>query len=43
MMRQKNILEYLEATVARYPDKTAFSNGKEDLSFAELYAKAARV
>ena len=40
MMRQKNILEYLEATVARYPDKTAFSNGKEDLSFAELYAKA---
>ena len=40
MMRQKNILEYLEDTVKRYPSKTAFSNGKEDLSFAELYAKA---
>ena len=39
-MRQKNILQYLEATVKKYPDKTAFSNGKEDLSFGELYTKA---
>ena len=39
-MRQKNILQYLEATVKKYPNKTAFSNGKEDMSFSELYTKA---
>ena len=39
-MRQTNILQYLEATVKKYPDKTAFSNGKEDMSFSELYARA---
>jgi hypothetical protein len=39
-MRQKNILEYLEATVKKYPGKVAFSTGKEDMSFSELYSKA---
>ena len=33
---QKNILEYLEKTAARVPDKTAFSTGKESMSFAEV-------
>ena len=37
MERKKNILEYLEATVARLPDKTAFSNAKDSISFGELY------
>ena len=33
---QKNILEYLEATAARVPDKVAFSTGKESMSFSEV-------
>ena len=33
---QTNILEYLEATVLRLPDKIAYSNGKEHLTFSEL-------
>ncbi len=34
---QKNILEYLEATAPRLPRKTAYSDGKNQLSFQELY------
>ena len=34
---RKNILQYLEESVLRFPEKTAFSNGKEDISFAELH------
>ena len=34
----KNILEYLENSAARVPEKCAFSNGKEDMSFGELYS-----
>ncbi len=37
---QKNILEYLEHTVECYPDKTAFSTGKEAMSFSEVYGGA---
>ena len=37
-MMQKNILEYLENTVNTYPDKIAFSNGKDSLSFADIYS-----
>ncbi len=37
---QKNILEYLEQTVKIYPQKTAFSTGKEAMSFSELYNNA---
>ncbi len=33
---RKNILQYLEESAARLPDKTAFSNGKENMSFGEL-------
>ena len=33
---QKNILEYLEATAARLPQKIAFSTGKESMTFGEV-------
>lgn len=33
---RKNILEYLEATAARVPEKLAFSVGEEGMSFGEL-------
>ena len=38
-----NILEYLEKTVIEYKDKTAFSTGKENMSFSELYRSARAV
>lgn len=34
---QTNILEYLEATVLRVPQKTAYSDGTDHMSFSELY------
>ncbi len=37
---QKNILEYLENTAARVPDKLAFSTGKEDMTFGEVYSES---
>ena len=36
-MHQTNVLEYLEKTVTRVPDKLAFSNGEEGLTFAQVY------
>ncbi len=33
---QKNILEYLEATAPRLPDKIAYSDGTDDMTFSEL-------
>ena len=33
---RKNILSYLEETAERLPNKLAFSNGKEGMSFSEL-------
>ena len=35
-----NILQYLEATAARVPEKISFSDGKNSVSFAELYGGA---
>ena len=35
-----NILQYLESTVQRVPDKTAFSDGANSLTFSELYRTA---
>ncbi|HOA85553.1 MAG TPA: AMP-binding protein, partial [Bacillota bacterium] len=35
-----NILQYLEATAARLPDKIAFSDGCDSLTFAELQKAA---
>jgi amino acid adenylation domain-containing protein len=36
-MQQTNVLEYLEKTVLRVPEKIAFSNGEDNLSFQEVY------
>lgn len=40
---QINILEYLEHTVQRVPDKTAFSDENENLTFGALYDQARAV
>lgn len=34
---QRNVLEYLDKTVERVPDKIAFASEKEQLTFRELY------
>ena len=39
-MMQKNILEYLEHTSSRLPDKVAFSTGKESMTFGEVQTEA---
>ena len=33
----KNVLEWLEATVEKYPDKTAFSDTESSITFAQVY------
>jgi len=38
---QRNVLEYLEATAPRLPDKVAYSNGTDSLTFGEV-SRAAR-
>ena len=38
---QRNVLEYLEATAPRLPDKVAFHNGAEGLTFGQV-SRAAR-
>lgn len=40
---QVNILEYLEATAPRVPDKPAFSNGPESMTFHQVYEQAQAV
>ena len=40
---QTNILEYLEKTVLRCPDKVAFSNEETALTFLEVYNQARSV
>ena len=35
-----NLLEYLESTVQRCPDKTAFANETDALTFAQVYSRA---
>ena len=39
-MLQKNVLEYLEHSAARFPDKTAFSDETETFSFSRMLACA---
>lgn len=39
-MIQRNVLEYLEKTAQRLPDKVAFADEKESLTFGELMKKA---
>ena len=33
---QNNVLDYLDETVLRVPEKLAFSNGTEGMTFAEV-------
>ena len=35
-----NILQYLEATAPRLPEKLAFSTGNEGMTFSELHTHA---
>ena len=37
---QNNILEYLEQTVQRVPEKVAYTNGKDDMTFQEVFDSA---
>ncbi len=39
-MRQKNILEYLEATVKRFPNKVAYADDTCELTFSDVYRAA---
>lgn len=36
MEMQNNVLDYLDETVLRVPEKTAFSNGTEEMTFSEV-------
>lgn len=40
---RNNVLEYLEGTVPRVPEKLAFSNGAEGLTFRQVYDQARSV
>ena len=42
-MYQTNILEYLESSAKRYPERVALSDGEYSLTFYELYDRARRV
>lgn len=43
MTMQTNILEYLERTAERFPEKTAFADEKIALSFQEVQSRAKRI
>ena len=40
---QTNVLEYLESTVLRVPDKVAYSDGTYDMCFSELFLSARKI
>ena len=40
---QTNILEYLEATAPRLPEKLAYSDGTDGITFSELMDTARRI
>ncbi|MBR2335731.1 MAG: amino acid adenylation domain-containing protein [Clostridia bacterium] len=42
-MYQTNILEYLEASAKSYPERVAFSDGEESLTFEQLHDRAMRI
>ncbi len=42
-MQQRNVLEYLDNIVKLKPEKTAFSNGTDSLTFLELYNESRSV
>lgn len=37
---QYNVLEYLEHTVKRFPEKTAYANDRDSITFREVYQQA---
>ena len=39
----KNVLEWLEATAAEYPDKIVYEDMTESISFGELFDEARRI
>ncbi|MBQ2244890.1 MAG: AMP-binding protein, partial [Oscillospiraceae bacterium] len=43
IMQQMNVLEYLERTAPRVPQKLAFSDGTEGLTFAEVFDQSRAV
>ena len=38
-----SVLEYLEDSVKRFPDKIAFADPEEEISFSELMRRAKRI
>ena len=40
---RKNVLQYLESTAARLPDKVAFSDGTDSLTFGETLDNTERI
>lgn len=42
-MLQKNVLEYLEGSAARFPDKLAFTDEREEYTFSRLHSAARSV
>ena len=40
---QRNILEYLEQTAPRFPDKTAFANEQMGMTFQEVHQAARNI
>ena len=40
---QRNILEYLEQTASRFPDKTAFANEQMGMTFQEVHQAARNI
>lgn len=40
---QNHILDYLDAVVQKVPDKTAFSNGEEAMTFREIYHQSCAI
>ena len=39
----KNVLEYLERSAARYPDKVAFADVNEEITYAQLLQRAKEI
>lgn len=43
MKMQTNILEYLEKTAPKYPQKTAYSTGEESMTFSQLLQSSRKI
>ena len=40
---QRNVLEYLEQSALNYPEKTAFADTEESVTYRELWTRAKRI